>query len=48
MAKELRGLLRTLPLLYAVTAAVVALLYFPCRWYGELKGQRREAWLRLL
>lgn len=38
----------SLPLLYAVTAAVVALLYFPCRWYGELKGQRREAWLRLL
>jgi uncharacterized membrane protein len=31
----------SLPLLYLVTAAVVALLYFPCRWFARLKDQRR-------
>ena len=38
----------SLPLLYAVTATVVVILYFPCRWYGALKARRREAWLQLL
>lgn len=38
----------SLPLLYAVTAAVVAILYLPCRWMGELKQRRKEAWLRYL
>ena len=37
-----------LPLLYLVTLAVVAILYVPCRWMGELKGRRDEAWLRYL
>jgi uncharacterized membrane protein len=38
----------SLPLLYAVTAAVVVILYFPCRWYGALKARRDGAWLHLL
>ena len=38
----------SLPLLYAVTAAVVVILYFPCRWYGALKARRHDAWLQLL
>jgi hypothetical protein len=42
------GYVWSLPLLYAVTAAVVVVLYFPCRWYGALKARRREAWLQLL
>jgi len=37
-----------LPLLYLVTFIVVAILYVPCRWMGELKQRRNEAWLRYL
>jgi uncharacterized membrane protein len=39
-----------LPLLYAVTFAVVAILYVPCRWMGELKRRRAKTspWLRYL
>lgn len=44
----LAGYVWSLPLLYAVTAAAVAILYFPCRWYGALKARHREAWLQLL
>jgi uncharacterized membrane protein len=36
----------SLPLLYLVTFVVVALLYVPCRWMGELKKRRQDAWLR--
>jgi uncharacterized membrane protein len=36
----------SLPLLYLVTFVVVTLLYVPCRWMGELKERRRDAWLR--
>ena len=38
----------SLPLLYLVFAAVVMLLYFPCRWYANLKARRRSWWLRLI
>ena len=38
----------SLPLLYAVFAAVVVLLYFPCRWFAGLKARRRSAWLSYL
>ncbi|MBI3449361.1 MAG: DUF1624 domain-containing protein [Acidobacteria bacterium] len=37
-----------LGLLYLVTAVVVVLLYFPCRWFGERRMKRREAWMSLL
>ena len=37
-----------LPLLYLVTLVVVAILYVPCRWMGELKARRDDAWLRYL
>ena len=37
-----------LPLLYLVTLAVVAILYVPCRWMGELKARRDDPWLRYL
>jgi uncharacterized membrane protein len=37
----------SLPLLYLVFAAVVALLYFPCRWYSGAKV-RQNTWLRYL
>lgn len=38
----------SLGLLYLVTAAVTASLYFPCRWFAELKSRRRDTWLSWL
>ncbi len=35
----------SLPLLYAVWAAAVLLLYLPCRWFAGVKERRRETWL---
>jgi uncharacterized membrane protein len=40
------GYMWPLPLLYLVTLVVVAILYVPCRWMGELKQRRQDAWLR--
>lgn len=37
-----------LPGVYAVWAAVVLTLYFPCRWFSQLKGRRRDWWLSYL
>jgi uncharacterized membrane protein len=38
----------SLGLLYAVTAAVVVALYFPCRWYARVKAEGRSRWTRYL
>lgn len=35
----------SLPLLYAVWALAVLLLYFPCRWFAGLKARRSDPWL---
>jgi uncharacterized membrane protein len=37
-----------LPVVYAVWAGVVLLLYPACRWYADLKSRRRSAWLSYL
>jgi uncharacterized membrane protein len=37
-----------LPFVYLVWIAVVVLLYFPCRWFAEVKKRRREWWLSYL
>ena len=37
-----------LDLLYLVWAVAVVMLYFPCRWYAELKARRRDWWLKYL
>lgn len=37
-----------LPVVYAVTAAVVLALYPVCRWFGGVKRRRRDAWLGYL
>lgn len=42
------GYMWSLPLLYLVTVVVVALLYYPCRWFADLKARRSEAWLTYL
>lgn len=38
----------TLPLLYAVFAACVTLLYIPCRWFARLRAERRSSWMTWL
>jgi uncharacterized membrane protein len=42
------GYMWSLPLLYLVWAIVVVLLYFPCRWYAEVKARRKSVWLSYL
>lgn len=37
-----------LPLLYLVFVTVVALLYFPCRWFAGVKARSQRGWLRYL
>jgi uncharacterized membrane protein len=38
----------SLGLLYAVWFAVVVALYFPCRWFAEVKARRKDWWLGYL
>jgi uncharacterized membrane protein len=38
----------SLGLLYAVFAVCVTLLYFPCRWYAQLRAGRKSIWLSYL
>jgi uncharacterized membrane protein len=42
------GYMWSLPLLYTVFAIVVALLFFPCRWYADARASRRHPWMRYL
>jgi uncharacterized membrane protein len=42
------GYMWSLTLLYVVTAVVVVALYFPCRWFAEVKARRKGVWLRYL
>lgn len=37
-----------LPLVYALWALVVILLYFPCRWYNKYKSTHASGWLSYL
>lgn len=36
----------SLPLLYAVWAITIAILYFACRWFAALKFRRNDWWLK--
>ena len=38
----------SLPLLYLVFAVAIAILYFPCRWFAELKVRRTDWLLKYL
>lgn len=38
----------SLPLLYLVFAVAIAILYFPCRWFADLKSRSTGWWLRYL
>jgi uncharacterized membrane protein len=37
-----------LPLLYLVFIVCVVILYFPCRWYAQLKQRSDSGWLRYI
>jgi uncharacterized membrane protein len=37
-----------LPGVYAFWLLAVAILYYPCRWFAELKARRRDPWLSYL
>jgi uncharacterized membrane protein len=38
----------SLPIVYLIWIAVVAVLYFPCRWFANLKARRHDWWLSYL
>jgi len=38
----------SLAVLYVVFAVTIALLYFPCRWFADLKAKRNDWWLSYL
>jgi hypothetical protein len=38
----------SLPVVYAVWVAVVAMLYVPCRWFAAVKLRRHEWWMSYL
>jgi uncharacterized membrane protein len=38
----------SLGLLYLVWVAAIVLLYFPCRWFADLKARRHDWWLSYL
>ena len=38
----------SLTLLYAITVIAVWILYYPCRWFMQVKARRREGWLSYL
>lgn len=38
----------SLGLLYTIWLLAVALLYFPCRWFADLKARRKDPWLSYL
>ncbi|NUO79445.1 DUF1624 domain-containing protein [candidate division KSB1 bacterium] len=38
----------SLATLYLVWAVTIVVLYFPCRWFAEVKGKRREWWVSYL
>jgi uncharacterized membrane protein len=38
----------SLPLLYLVWALTILILYFPCRWFADLKARRTDWWLSYL
>jgi predicted acyltransferase len=37
-----------LPFIYGMWATAVVILYFPCKWYMELKARRKDWWLSYL
>jgi uncharacterized membrane protein len=42
------GYMWSLPLLYAVWIVAIVLLYFPCRWFAELKSRNKSRWTSYL
>jgi hypothetical protein len=38
----------SMPAIYAVWMAVLALMYLPCRWFAGVKQRHRDGWLSYL
>ena len=38
----------TLPLLYLIWAIAIAILYFACRWFADVKAKRTDSWLKYI
>jgi len=38
----------SLPVVYLVWVVVIGILYFPCRWFADLKRRRKDPWLSYL
>jgi uncharacterized membrane protein len=38
----------SLPMVYLVWVGVLLVLYWPCKWFAEVKRRRRDAWLSYL
>ena len=38
----------SLTALYAITVLAVTILYFPCKWFADLKARRSDPWLSYL
>jgi uncharacterized membrane protein len=43
-----QGYTWSLGLLYLVFVIVVALLYFPCRWFAQVKARNRDGWVKYI
>ena len=37
-----------LPIVYAIWITIVIALYWPCKWFANLKATRRDWWLSYL
>jgi uncharacterized membrane protein len=42
------GYTYSLAALYAITVLTIVVLYFPCRWFADLKARRSDRWLSYL
>ena len=42
------GYTYSLAALYAITVLTVTILYFPCKWFADLKARRSDRWLSYL
>ncbi|MEP6732768.1 MAG: heparan-alpha-glucosaminide N-acetyltransferase domain-containing protein [bacterium] len=42
------GYMWSFGLLYLVFVIAIVLLYFPCRWYADVKARHKDSWLRFV
>jgi uncharacterized membrane protein len=42
------GYVWNLPVLYLIWGITIVVLYFPCRWFADIKAKRNDWWLKYL